>query len=334
LPHRETSIKLMKVTKALMMLKLETVLKEVKALVGPPYAGVQSDVWSTKACRDAYLALRLSLVVPHHICYPVGGDPSGATDGLLEINPLAGFRLFREGSHTGKVLSRAKTGVLASVGMRADYDVSLFTEDGASNNKKSLKLLSAPYKVCGPHDHQTAVLAAIGMGRKKFPNEALKALIMRGTRMNGSFNKSVVHSIRLRDCQVAEGVATHRTRVRTCPPTPPSHTASWYTPHTPPSCTPLTLLPPPPTQVCRTMNATRWDGVFKMSQINRLLQLNQNEALTGDPNGVASEDAAEPCVVAGADSSDVDSSDADESPPLEARRPPTPLARTAWPRTT
>ena len=40
--------------------------------------------------------------------------------------------------------------------------ISLFTEDGASNNKASAKELKAPFKVCGPHDLQRAVLLAVG----------------------------------------------------------------------------------------------------------------------------------------------------------------------------
>ena len=101
LPHRETSIKLMKVVKALMMNKLQNVLKLLVSFMGPPYAGGQSDVWSLKSCRESFLAFRLSMVVPAHILYPAG--ISVEEDRLVQISPLIGFKLFASGSHTGQV---------------------------------------------------------------------------------------------------------------------------------------------------------------------------------------------------------------------------------------
>ena len=58
--------------------------------------------------------------------------------------------------------------VLAKYGERPS-DISLATEDGASNNKAAAKLLRQPFKVCFPHNLQRAVLFSTGMTGK--PNQ-------------------------------------------------------------------------------------------------------------------------------------------------------------------
>ena len=80
-------------------------------------------------------------------------------------------------------------------------DVSLPTEDGASNNKKSNRILGLPSLVCYPHDLQRCVLFAAGLTGKPCQNAPLRDFQGRSSKMVGSFSKSGVATAALMDAQ-------------------------------------------------------------------------------------------------------------------------------------
>lgn len=86
--------------------------------------------------------------------------------------------------------------------------ISLMTEDGASNNKSSAKLLGAPFKVCAPHDLQRSVLFAAGIAGARSENPELKEFIGRASKMAAAPHRSTKTSDLLQKSQVAR--ANHR----------------------------------------------------------------------------------------------------------------------------
>ena len=60
---------------------------------------------------------------------------------LVDVNPLLAFKVFEAKSHTGFVIKVWKEKECAAWRLDAKASISLWTEDGASNNLKSSKLL-------------------------------------------------------------------------------------------------------------------------------------------------------------------------------------------------
>ena len=107
--------------------------------------------------------------------------------------------------------------------------ISLFTEDGASNNKASAKALKVPFKVCSPHDLQRAVLFAAGEAGSMSQNPDLKSFIGQASSMAAAPHRSTKTSDRLQKSQVDKGTPKSRTLVT------------------------------------ETANVTRWTGLYRMA---------------------------------------------------------------------
>ncbi|KAK3284620.1 hypothetical protein CYMTET_7740 [Cymbomonas tetramitiformis] len=122
----------------------------------------QSDLWSTSNAQESFAALRVSLIA----------NLQGA---LFDIAPLVAFSAFPENRHTGAALARWFKAVFKISKLRNE-SVSLFTLDGASNNKKALTILGIPGQICANHQLQRAVLIGLGLtGRKaKSKNAAMR----------------------------------------------------------------------------------------------------------------------------------------------------------------
>ena len=109
LPHRETSIKILRVMRGLTDQKLEAVLLKHRTKFKEPFAGATSDVWSTPSCRASFFCMRLNLVLePGAVFRAESGQVQGAS--LVEAAPMIAFREFKEASHSGKVLAAVKSG--------------------------------------------------------------------------------------------------------------------------------------------------------------------------------------------------------------------------------
>lgn len=115
--------------------------------------------------------------------------------------------------------------------------ISLATEDGASNNKASAKILGVPFKVCCPHDLQRSVLFAAGEAGKTSKNPELKKFIARASSMAAAPHRSTKTSDLLQKSQVSRGTA--KSRVVTT----------------------------------ETKNVTRWTGLYRMANKARARRL-------------------------------------------------------------
>ena len=123
---------------------------------------------------------------------------------MYEAAPLIGFKKFGERSHTGKVLAKEKVSTLEPWGLDPKKSISRWTEDGASSNKKSNKILDVESGTCGNHDLHRAVVTALGFtGGKKAgsKNADCKAFVMKTSTMSASFHRSVDHNMRLQEKQ-------------------------------------------------------------------------------------------------------------------------------------
>ena len=107
--------------------------------------------------------------------------------------------------------------------------ISLFTEDGASNNKASAKALKAPFKVCLPHDMQRAILFAAGEAGACSQNPDMKSFIGQASSMAAAPHRSTKTSDRLQKSQMDQGTSKARTLVT------------------------------------ETANVTRWTGLYRMA---------------------------------------------------------------------
>jgi hypothetical protein len=230
-----------------------------QALLGEPFIGAQDDIWSQRSCRESFGALRVSFIM---------------SDGtkLIDVNPLLAFRVFTSSSHTGAVIATWKKQQLAEWGLDAVKSVRLWTEDGASNNLKSSKILGAPSWTCGPHHFQRANMHALGMGgSKQSSNLPAKSFIKRLSRQSSSFHSSGIANKALQESQRARGVPRNRIKTTEC------------------------------------ANATRWTGIFRCAQKSRVLEEDIKVSLTGDKDGLCGEEPADIQVVE--DSSDEGSGD-------------------------
>ena len=82
-----------------------------------------------------------------------------------------------------QVIATVKRDALGKFGLTPDTSISLNTEDGASNNKASARILKAKFMVCYPHNLQRCVLIAAGEAGSPSHNTKLKAFISDASKM-------------------------------------------------------------------------------------------------------------------------------------------------------
>jgi hypothetical protein len=228
LPHRETSVKILRIARSLTDQKLEAAISALRDKFGEPFAGSTCDIWSTPSCRASFFCMRLNMILEPDVLFTAGSTGRPRDTQLVEAAPMIAFREFKETRHSGAVIASIKRDALASFKM-TPRSLSLMTEDGASNNKCSAKLLGAPFKVCSPHDLQRAVLFGAGMAGATSENPELKAFIGRASKMAASPHRSTKTSDLLQKSQVEGGTA--KSRVLTT----------------------------------ETANVTRWTGLYRMA---------------------------------------------------------------------
>jgi len=185
------------------------------------------------------------MMIEAEIAYAAGSNALNKTAGtLLDVAPMLDFAIFTNTKHSVANVAAMKRSVLAKYGVMP-RDISLATEDGASNNKAAAKILRQPFKVCFPHDLQRAVLFSTGMTGKPNQNKDLATAIGFMSRMAGAPHRSVKVAGELQAAQIANGT---------------SHSHVLTT---------------------SSMNATRWQGLYKMVNRNRRLKKWLALALTG-----------------------------------------------------
>ncbi|KAK3271774.1 hypothetical protein CYMTET_19899 [Cymbomonas tetramitiformis] len=131
---RDTSAKLVFVTKSLMFATLCKALRAAKAQLGEPFAGFQSDIWSPKDNKTSFVCSRLSLIVKY----------KGKN---LDVAPVLGFEEFPENRHTGPAISRYLGTLMGKAEVSMSSSSTLPTLDGAANNKKAFKVMKKRFKV-------------------------------------------------------------------------------------------------------------------------------------------------------------------------------------------
>ena len=124
---------------------------------------------------------------------------------------------------------------LGKFGLTPDKSISLNTEDGASNNKASAKILNAPFRVCDPHNLQRCVLFAAGKAGATSRNRQLRDFIDDASKMAAAPHRSTQTSLRLQQSQMENGTAKSRVIVT------------------------------------ETANVTRWTGLYRMAHKVRLV---------------------------------------------------------------
>ena len=227
LPHRETCIKILGVLRTLTDQKIETILARHRCRFAEPFAGATSDIWSTSSCRSSFFCMRLNVVLEPDVIFTASSTGTRPTT-LTEVAPMIAFREFKETKHSGQVIAAVKRGALAKFGMTPN-SLSLLTEDGASNNKSSAKLLKVPFMVCAPHNLQRAVLFGAGEAGSTSKNPELKQFIARASKMASAPHRSTKASDLLQKAQMDKG--TPKSRVL----------------------------------ATETANVTRWTGLFRMA---------------------------------------------------------------------
>lgn len=104
------------------------------------------------------------------------------------------FVVMSNTKHSGKRIAVLKQETLRKFKLDAKKDICLYTEDGASNNKKSAKLIKAPFIVCAPHQLQRAVLFSTGLAGAPSQNLQLAEAIQKLSQMAAAPHRSVVAS--------------------------------------------------------------------------------------------------------------------------------------------
>ena len=156
---------------------------------------------------------------------------------LLDVNPLLAFRKFCSASHTGAVIATWKTHALQPWALHPVKSMSLWTEDGASNNVKSCRILKAPWETCAPHQVQRANLMALGIAGATSKNPAGKAHVQKMSRQSSTFHRSGTANSALREAQEKRGVKESKVKS--------TEEASGAPRHTPPARAPPARAPPP-----------------------------------------------------------------------------------------
>ena len=250
----------MRVIRTLVETKLRHVISVHAKRRIAPHSGTTSDIWSERNMRQSFFCMRQSMMIEAEIAYSVGSNALSKTAGtLLDVAPMLDFAIFTNTKHSAVQVAAMKKNVLAKYGERPT-DISLATEDGASNNKKAAKLLHQPFKVCFPHDLQRAVLFSTGMTGKPNQNNELATVIGSLSRMAGAPHRSVKVAGALQAAQIANGTSESRV---------------------------LTTM---------SMNATRWQGLYRMVNRNRRLRNFLALALTGtEGGGMEADDSEQVC---------------------------------------
>ena len=259
LPARQTCMKILFLIKHLIKNKLYDLLALMKEEVGPPFIGYLDDIWSKTNCKQSFACARIPMAIDGELLdkfLKLSHARRQHTGTIVSCSPVLAFSTLPSSRHSGHVIARWKRGTLSDTKVLESKDVSLATEDGASNNKKSNKLLRWPSRVCFPHDLQRCVLFGSGLAGAQSRNPPLKALIGRSGKMVGSFSKSGVATAALMDAQRDDDTWDRM----------------------------VTVASP---------NTTRWLGLHKQSMRNRELQPNINTALCGDEKGKEDEDEDE-----------------------------------------
>ena len=250
----------------------------MRLVLGAPFFGVQDDIWSKSSCRQSFGAMRFSLVIDGKVLdntlrmlraemdqenrnveieYKLGAPSSRPVEAsysgsIIECSPVAAFKPLPSSRHTGNILARWNKATLHELGCEIN-DISLATEDGASNNKKSNRILELESMVCFPHDMQRAVLIASGVDGKPCRNQEFSDFQKKSSKMVSSFSRSGVANADFFESQRDGGEKE------------------------------LALASP---------NHTRWLGMLKQAERNRLKQPHINVALCGNRAGEASDDDA------------------------------------------
>lgn len=252
LPHHNTCIKILFLIKLMVERRLNHLLGLVKKMLGSPFCGLLDDVWSKRNCKQSFACARIPLAIDGELLdefrASLGVQGTKYTGTIVSCSPVLAFSTLPSSRHTGHVLARWKRNTLEATKVLEIRDISLATEDGASNNKKSNKILRLPSKVCAPHDLQRCVLYAMGLTGKPSQNPSLRDFQAKSSKMVGSFSKSGVATAALIDAQQKD--------------------EDWNKV--------LSLASP---------NATRWLGLHRQAMRNRELQPNIATALCGDAKG-------------------------------------------------
>ena len=282
LPARETCIKILFVIKHLVKRRLHSLLSLIKQMLGSPFIGYLDDIWSKVNCKQSFACARIPMAIDGELLdkflaslFPAHRPQYTGT--IVSCSPVLAFSTLPSSRHTGHVIARWKLGTLKDTQVLESKDVSLATEDGASNNKKSNKLLRWPSLVCFPHNLQRCVLIGAGLAGKPCRNAALKKFQARSGKMVGSFSKSGVATAALVEAQIEDD--------------------GWDRV--------LTLASP---------NVTRWLGLHRQAMRNRELQPNICTALCGDEKGKDSDDEDEDAGAEGLSSSGSEGSGDEDLP--------------------
>ena len=261
LPHRQTCIKILFIVKHLIKGRLHSLLARIKAMLGSPCIGYLDDIWSKTNCKQSFACARIPMAIDGALLdkFMASISPLHAskyTGTIVSCSPVLAFSTLPSSRHSGHVIARWKMGTLNDTKVLESSDVSLATEDGASNNKKSNKILRWPSRVCFPHDLQRCVLIGAGLAGTPSRNVALKQFQARSGKMVGSFSKSGVATAALMDAQREED--------------------GWDRM--------LSIAAP---------NTTRWLGLHRQAMRNRELQPNIAMSLCGDSAGKEDQDEEE-----------------------------------------
>ena len=254
LPARETCVKIIFIIKHLVKARLHALLALIKQQIGSPCCGLLDDIWSKRNCKQSFACARVPLAIDGELLdgflQSLSSTPLAAkyAGKIVSCSPILAFSTLSSSRHTGHVIARWKRSIFAETKALVIRDVSLATEDGASNNKKSNKLLALPSMVCFPHDLQRCILFGAGLTGTPCRNPQLQAFQKRSSKMVGAFSKSGVATAALMESQRVD--------------------ENW---------TKMVGLASP--------NATRWLGLSRQAKRNRELQPNIATALCGDTAG-------------------------------------------------
>jgi hypothetical protein len=197
-------------------------------LLGKPNCGTTSDVWSMKSCRESFACMRGSFVLDGDMLSELTGDLAFKGK-LVDLSPIIAFTKFEEKRHTGEALATWKRAALAYYQM--DQAVGLATEDGASNNKKSNRIIGIEQAVCADHDIARAVLFGSGDAGSISQNPELKAFTSKAGKQSASFSRSVVAN---KDLEAAQLAADPELKPHQCKTTSTKNVTRWTgTPHDP-----------------------------------------------------------------------------------------------------
>ena len=141
LPARETCIKILFIIKHLVKDRLNRLLRMIKEMLGSPCCGLLDDIWSKRNCKQSFACARIPLGIDGELLDKFQASlsiasPQRYTGTIVSCSPLLTFSTLPSSRHSGHVIARWKKASFEQTGVLTLQDVSLATEDGASNNKK------------------------------------------------------------------------------------------------------------------------------------------------------------------------------------------------------